>query len=478
MLRLLLFCLILLSPVLSKASDNITLSIDEVLSSSSEHFPAIIKSLENRQQALGRLTESQGAFDVVFSSDGYSRATGFWDGRIINTDVRRNLRNYGATVYGGYRISEGSFPIYEDINFTNTGGEVKVGALFSLLRDKAIDQRRFNVGDAKFAVEQSELEILLTQIGVQTRASIAYWQWVAYGHQLKVYENLLSIAEDRAKGLEEQVRTGARAPIFIVENQQNITRRQRLVIEANRDFLSASNQLAFYYRGATGEMITPDIRQLPGEEILFTSNHNQTSSVGSKKYSDALSNRPELKLLRTSIERTENEITLRKNNLKPKLDLSAELSHDFGAIAEGGESRDSTDTIIGFQFSVPLEQREARGKLSTARAKLRALELDQLQTQQQLELEIRNIVIERKAALELAEIAQTELEQSRTMEQAERVRFENGASDFFVVNIREETTADAQVRGIIAQLNSQVALVNYNAAITNLSSLGLSTNPN
>lgn len=454
---------------------HLTLTLDSVLTSSAKHFPAIIKSLENREQALGKVTESQGAFDIVFSSNGFDRTTGFWDGRYVNTDVRRNLKAYGATVYGGYRISDGTFPIYEDINFTNTGGEAKIGALFSLLRNKSIDQRRFNLRDAEYALAQSELEILLTQIGIQAQASTAFWRWVASGHQLNVYENLLRIAQERVSGLEEQVRSGARAPIFIVENQQNITRRQRLVIEAKRDFESASNHLAFYYRDANGEMTRPNIAQLPREDALFDfpNAHPGTSPV-TADISSILVRRPELNLLRTALDRTEQEITLRQNDLKPQLDLSAELSHDFGAIAEGGASRDSTDTILGFQFSVPLEQREARGRLSSARAKYRALELDQIQTQQQIELELKNILIERDAAKELAEIAQIELEQSRTMEQAERVRFENGASDFFVVNVREETTADAQVRGIIAQFNHQVATINYNAATVNLPLLGLS----
>ena len=206
---------------------------EDVLASSAERFPDILASLAQERAARGDQLAAEGAFDLVFNADGYDRATGFWTGSVLNTELRQNLRPFGAQVFGGYRISEGTFPIYEDINFTNTGGEFKIGAIFSLLRNRSIDKRRFDIDDTRLAASQASLDVLLTEIGVQQKALNAYWRWVATGRELIVYRELLTIALDRAAGLEEQVRRGAQPEIAVTENQQNIIRREILVAEAS-----------------------------------------------------------------------------------------------------------------------------------------------------------------------------------------------------------------------------------------------------
>jgi hypothetical protein len=59
------------------------------------------------------------------------------------------------------------------------------------------------------------------------------------------------------------------------------------------------------------------------------------------------------------------------------------------------------------------------------------------------------------------------------MVQAERNRFRLGAGDFFLVNLREEAAADAQIRAIRAELSGRLAAASYNAATINLPELGL-----
>ncbi|MEM7691071.1 MAG: TolC family protein, partial [Pseudomonadota bacterium] len=189
----------------------------DVLESSEQHFPSILKAIAERQVAQGRVTEAVGAFDLVFSSEGFDRFEGFYDGIAVTNKAVKPLRALGAQVYGEYSISNGDFPIYEDVNFTNTGGTAKLGFLFSLFRDRDIDARRFGEIDASLALQQADLEVLLTKLGVQQRALAAYWEWVATGQQLAVYESLLEIALERESGLETEVESGRRAAIFLTE---------------------------------------------------------------------------------------------------------------------------------------------------------------------------------------------------------------------------------------------------------------------
>ena len=51
------------------------------------------------------------------------------------------------------------------------------------------------------------------------------------------------------------------------------------------------------------------------------------------------------------------------------------------------------------------------------------------------------------------------------------MRFDEGASDFFVVNVREERTADAQVRAVVARQAYFKAVADYYAATVDLEAL-------
>jgi outer membrane protein TolC len=446
------------------------LAPEDVLAASAAHFPDILESLANRRAAESGIDEARGAFDLVFESEGKQYASGFYNGREVGARLRQEIAPLGASVYGGYRVSDGTFPVYEDIRFTNTGGELKVGAVFSLLRDRDIDERRFRITDAGLAFEQADLELLLTQVGVQHKALGAYWRWVAAGRQLTVYEELFQIARDRQSGLEEQVRAGARARIFLTENLQNIARRQRLVTEAEREFLAATNNLSFYYRGPDGAPLTPARNALPPVALLTAS---APAIPAADDLMDLIAARPELRALGVALERAERRVALNKNALLPRLEALAEVSTDFGGIAEGGVSRDSTDTVVGLKFSVPIQRREARGKLRRAEAEFEALEQRRRRAEDQLEIDLRNILLDLQTSSALVGIAAQEVDQSETMERAERERFSSGASDFFLVNIREESAADARIRFYLAALEARIAQANYSAIVLDFDALGL-----
>ncbi len=448
-----------------------TLTVDEVLASSNSHFPGVLASLADRRGARGAVLEADGQFDLVFTAGGFSRTAGFWDGTMATGGLRQNLSPLGGELYLDYRLSDGRFPIYEDSYFTNDRGELKVGILFSLFRDRRIDDRRFGLTDSRLALREADLDLLLTRIGVQQRALIAYWRWVIYGYELAVYEDLLAIALDRASGLEEEVSSGARAEIFLTENLLNITNRRRLATAAERNFQIATNDLTLYYRDDGGGSIRPGRELLPPPPPV--GDVEDLSIDDAEPVPNALARRPEVQLLRTEIERARNRVALAENELRPRVDLNVEVSEDFGSIAEGGASRDSTDTIIGVSFNVPLQQRIARGRMARQQAAVDSLQEQRQLQQDQIEIEVRKIMLEMEVAEEMVRLAEQEVAQAEMMADAERRRFDGGASDFFLVNIREETAANARVRYYEADLSRRVARANYDAATVNLDRLGI-----
>jgi len=471
MIKRALIAFIALAGAANAAAQTPTLTLDDVLLSSAERYPEIIEAMAKRQAAQGRAFASRGAFDIVFDAYTESIRSGFYDGVDSGARLSQELGTLGARVYGGYRVSRGDFPIYRDEAFTNRAGEAKVGVVFSLLRDREIDRRRLAVRNADLEARLADFDLALARIGVQQQAADAYFRWIAAGRQLRVYEDLLVLAENRQSALEREIRAGARARIFLTENAQNIARRRVLTLEARQRALAEANNLSLYYRDANGAPIVPSLDALPNDRQSGAERFPASASADPSIA--VFAERPDLLGLETKLEQARNRLELARNDLLPRLDLSYELSNDFGAEGLGGVSRDGVENIVGLRLSMPLQRREARGARDAAKADLAALEQRRRLQTDRAEVELRNIVLDRDMAEQRAVLVEQEVAQSEQMEAAERRRFESGASDFFLVNLREEAAASARVRLHQADFDRSVAVSTLLAATVDVEALGL-----
>lgn len=449
-------CLWLLAACLPAGSG--ALELGEVLESSQRHFPQVLSAVQKTEAQAGKLLAAEGAFDLQLENSTYTRATGYYDGKVVDTKLVKPLPRFNTKLYGGYRISDGEFPVYEDELFTNGGGEFKIGAVFSLLRDRDIDERRFALQDNTLALAQTQLEQRLTLIKVQHQAANAYLSWLAAGKALDTYRGLLSIAEARQRGLEARVSDGDLARVYLNENQQYILKRRGKLTEAERVLANFANRLALYLRDETGQPRRPAATEVPGSwPTLGKLDALEVEAA----IAATLRQRPELGIVAADLERERNRLALGENELKTRVDLNLEASRDLG---RGSVTREETDAVVRLDITVPLERRLGRGKVVEARANLSRLELERQLLNDQIEVEVRNIANDIFAAERFLELATQEVEQAAILEEAERLRFDDGASDFFVVNLREEATADAQVRRIEAHAGLLQALVNFYAA--------------
>ena len=457
--RVLVSCWLLLPAIVLSAPP---LLLDDVLRSSLDNFPQILAATDKMRAQAGNVLAKEGAFDLQLESNSYARATGFYDGTVIDSKIVKPLRALNAKVYGGYRVSDGTFPIYEDKYFTNDGGEFKVGAIFSLLRDRDIDERRFALRDSTLALAQTRLEARLTQIKVQHQASQAYLTWLAAGKACAIYRGLLELAQARQHALEQRVEHGDLARIYLNENQQYILKRTARVTEAERVLANSANRLALYVRDERGAPTIPSSDQQPADwpDLGSVDEASLQATLAA-----TLTDRPEVGLVAADVERERNRLALGSNALKTRVDLNFEASRDLGA---GSRSRDETDTVVSLNVSVPLERRTGQGRVAEARANLSRLDRERQLLNEQIAVEVRNIAVEIAAAERFVALAAREVEQAEILEDSERQRFDDGASDFFVVNLREEASADARVRRVGAEAGYLEALTDFYAATVQL----------
>ncbi|WP_426165897.1 TolC family protein [Sandarakinorhabdus sp. DWP1-3-1] len=441
------------------------LTLPEVLASSRFHAPQVLEALARVRGAEGKLLSAQAAFDTVFSAQGDTRLSGYYDGRDIEAKVTQPLGTLGGQAYAGYRVSGGRFPIYEDKRYTNQLGEIKAGAVFSLLRDRMIDDRRFALTLAEGDIALADADRLMVAIGVQTRAIQAYNLWVAAGLRLRVYRDLLELAEGRQKAFRRQVEEGARPTILLTENEQNILRRRTLVVQSEQALAQARQTLSLYLRDADGRPLLVGDDRLPA-----------TLAPPLPRAADPrglVAARPDLRTIDIRMRQAGQRLALDRNAFLPKLDLMVEASQDIGDPGVGGSSRSGTDSRIGFTFTVPLQQRAARGRLAQTNAEIDAFRQRRRFAEEQIIADIESLGIAATQTARLTVLAAEEAQRADAMAVAERRRFGLGASDFFLVNVREEAAADAQVRRLDAAVRQVTAHADLAAATADLDALAL-----
>ncbi len=456
------------APPVPGVAKTAPLTLAEVLASSRFHAPQVLEALARVRGAEGRVLSAQAAFDTVFAAEATSRVAGFYDGQIASATVTRPLPDNGGYAYGGYRVSSGNFPIYEDEYFTNRLGEVKAGAVFALMRDRAIDERRFSRSLAEADVAIAEADRLMIAIGVQRQAMAAYNNWTAAGLRLQVYRELLLLAEARQAGFRRQVEEGARPRILLTENEQNILRRQTLVVQSEQALAQAAATLSLFVRDAEGRPVLVGPERLP--EGLPPLVRPALSGMDPAAIAAA---RPDLRTIDIRIRQSSARLALDRNNFLPKFDFRVEASRDFGSEGRGGGSRTPTEGKLGFTFTLPLQQSAARGRLAQTNAEIEAQRQRKRLLEDQINAEVTQLAVAVAATARLRGLAQDEQDRAVTMAAAERRRFSAGASDFFLVNVREETAADAQVRALDAAIRQVSANAELAAVTADLDALGL-----
>ncbi|MFQ3594676.1 MAG: TolC family protein [Sphingomonadaceae bacterium] len=441
------------------------LRLEAVLDSARQHTPQVLEALMRVRAAQGRRLEALGAFDTVFSASGDVRPTGFYDGGFLETRVEQPFADRGGFLYGGYRISGGSFPAYEGDRLTSQAGELKVGAVFALMRDRYIDDRRFAVIQADAEIALAETEALLVAIGIQRRALDAYLAWVAAGLRRQLFADLLALARNQQSAFERQVARGLRPEILLAENEQAIFRRETLLVQAEQQLQVAAQRLSLFWRDQAGEPLVPGPEQLPDALPALRAVEANLEA--------ALARRPDLKDIDIRIAQAREQIALDRNLRRPRLDLRIEGSRDFGPLGQGGPALEGTETRVGLTFSLPLQQRTADGRIARTQAEILAFELRRRQIEEQIQVELGNLSTDLRAARQVVELARLESDRADRLAAGERRRFQLGASDLFLVTVREEQAADARVREIDAAVREVTARADIAAATVDLETLGL-----
>lgn len=466
-------CLILLiaglskvSPASAQAATGPT-ALATVVNSAYLHYPGIRAARSNIDRSNAEILSARGAFDPRVEGRISNRLGGYYDGDTRLAGFHQSFPAMGAEIFAEFSHSDGRFPVYEQRLLTADHGKARLGFALSLLRDRRIDSERMKLDYEEIERQIAQNELTAERVSVVQQAYVAYARWVTSARLLEAYRALLTIAEDRDTALQRQVEAGNAAEILLVESRQSILQRRGLVVEAERQLAVSAQSLSLFLRDGNGATQLPVYA--PSLTLPESSASEETAHLD-EHLDRILQASPEIHILQLMQEQVQLERSLARNDMQPRLDFKAYTSRHFGA---GPENLLDAEQVVDFSFSIPLQNRQARGRVSAADARLDGLRYELRLLQEQTGTDLRNALTSLNASRQQLETARQEAEAATALVEAETRRFETGQSDFFFLNVRETALAQAQLRLWGAERDYQIALAGFHGLSLDLRALGV-----
>ena len=451
----------------SQADEQEPLLFPELLESTEAKFPLILAAMETIQIARGERVAAQGDFDLRLKSKAGVNREGYYENETASVTIEQPLEDYGATLFGGYKIGTGDFASYDGDLQTQDEGEYSVGVRLPLLAGRSIDKRRISLWKSRISEAQAQPLVLEKKLEVTRKAAATYWKWVAAGQKLEISKRLLKLAEMRHKTIMLEVQEGQKPDVSLVENRQLVVERKLIMIRAERMLQQSGIALSLYWRDADGVPKIPSSRRLPS---ILPKVKDPKEIIKTNDVILALQKRPELEIYELKKRKLLLEAQLANNNLLPKLYLSGEVSKDVGSGFSNPDTKDDLETKVFLYLDIPLQRRKAKGQMQIILAKVSQLDqakklaqnkiaagvMDGASALKQIWLSIDQVSEHVKLALEI--------------EQIERLKLNEGESDLLRVNLREQKTASAAAKRVDVITEYFWRLADYRA------SLGLSYN--
>jgi len=443
------------------------LTLEDVLKSVLLSYPLLQAVERERGIAAGKYTTAMGAFDTKVTMAGQSLAPGTYENYRSDFGFSQQFMTGGISAFGGFRTGFGDFPTYNLGQKTADAGEWRGGLNIPLVRDRDIDRARASRAQAALDVSLAEPTIERSRLDYMKSAARTYWNWLGSGERYTATERLLELATERDKQLTLKVNGGIVANIERVDNQQNIALRNGLIVQADRAVQQASIELSLYHRNDSGHpLLARRSRMRPVPQPV-----EPTIDVYQQSLARASSARPEFQRLSLQREKLLVERRLAVNQTLPGIDGQILGNQDAGfgkSPLSGLNGLDRQVLQAGLVFQMPVQRRDAFGKMQTLDSQLTQINRQLSYAEDQVRAEVQDAFSLLERAYEFHEQSKHRLELARLVALAEREQLRLGRSDVLRVTLREQAKFEAEVAEVNARQEYWRAESDLRAADTSL----------
>lgn len=438
------------------------LTLESLLIQVNKNFPLIAALFQDMRIAEADILIAKGAFDPSLRGGGILN-TGYYNSSRFDSLIEQPNAIGGTSFFAGYRLGRGAFPPYYGERATNQYGEIRAGARIPLWRDRAIDRNRAGLKQAEIGLRLADLSIQQQKIEIFRNAAMRYWEWVAAVERFKVAKAVYNIAKERQKQIEKRVKAGDMAPIELKDNERILLQREAQLVAAEQSLDVATNELTLYLQETPEKQVTLTPEQVPDNP--FSQLQDVFHIDLEKEIQKALEKRPEIQRFKAQKDQNRLDEELARNAMKPGIDFVIAASQDLGP---GSVTRAQTELEASLLLNIPLATRTPQGRIDSAVAKNKKLDAQEEFLRSRISADIRNTFSVLITTKQRTELAKKELLLAKQLEKAEVDRFLIGEGTLILVNIREQTTAEAAFREIDAKMDHSRAIINFKAITMDL----------
>lgn len=437
------------------------LGLGEVLAATERAHPLIHAAELERRIAEGDRESAEGGFDLSWKARGTLTPLGYYDSVRAETTIEKPTPWWGASAFAGWKLGTGEFPIYDGRSQTLDYGELRAGVQLPLWRNGPIDRRRANLERAELGLQLAGLSVTQQRIELRRAAAQRYWAWVAAGRRVALAETLLANVAQRDAGIGQRVDTGDLPPIERVENRRALEQRQGLLVQARRGLEQAAIELGLFLRDARDEPMLPSPERLPRTFPELPA--LESSALGADERL-ARERRPEARALELQRDQQRIERAWAENQLALGLDVQVAVARDFGPQLDSRPDLSETVVEASVLLDIPIQTRFMQGRVEAALASAERLDARAKLARDRIDADVRDAHSAITAARERIEVTRREVSLALQLEAGEKARFEQGDSNLLIVNLREQQTAEAQLREVEALLDYFRAQADLGAA--------------
>lgn len=433
------------------------LRFDEYLGYVKKFHPIVKQAELVIDESQAKLMKSRGAFDPKIDVD-YDRK------KFKGTEYFDKLNGtfkiptwFGIELKANFEENSGDFLNPEA--FVPEDGLYSAGVSVPIARGLLINDRMASLKQARLFREQAKADRDIYVNNLLFEASKVYFKWLRAYNELRLFENFLTNAELRYRGILRGVELGENAQIDATEARIALNNRKLSLEQARIKMLKASLELSTFLwldNNIPVELQTnviPDVDTEPIVDTTFDINQLRNVEV-------IIDEHPKLLSLDYKRQSLNVEKRLKANMLLPRVDLEYNFLTETPDI---GRSFNTTEYKGGLNVSMPLFLRKERGDLKLAKIKLRDTEFEIDATRVNLQNKINGLKQELDSYVTQNEITVQMVGDYQQMLVAEERKFQLGESSLFLVNSRESKLIEGQLKAIEIQnkfFNTKAKLFN------------------
>jgi outer membrane protein TolC len=271
------------------------------------------------------------------------------------------------------------------------------------------------------------------------RAGKAYWDWYLAYANLKIYENAVVLSETRFEAVRKTFQFGDRPAIDTVEAHIQLQDRTINLQQAYMEFRTKSLLLSNFLWIANDTPIELSNKTIPA---TATDGNERYFNLDVAAIDSLIGNHPNLRIYDFKIAQLKIEERLKKDKLKPKLNVNYNPLFS----AENLNLSNQNNYKWGMSLGFPILLRKERGDLQLTRIKIENT---------LYEIKGKRIELLNKTKASINEFANYKIQidiysknvnNYERLWQSEKKLFERGESSLFMINSREMSYINAQIK--------------------------------